>query len=303
MTARMSDDLCRYTLRWAVDISVWACKEAEWQFLLGLLPSDDRTAVQRFKFRDDQKRALVSRLLQRQCVAAALGVPFAEVAIQRTKGRKPFFAGRISRPEAPNFNFNVSHEGDYVVLASEPICICGIDVAAPQQIRRSQQEPLESFFAHFQQQFTPAEWRAIRAAADDDSKAAAFRQHWSLKEALVKVRGDGLEFDLGRAEMQILPGVGAATATARLKIDGVEQPRWRFFLHELRNGHWVSVARGPPEAIVDAWGVFKSTLQRRDMPEAEWQAHLDTPSPPIQLIGLEDLIPENMRGRYAELAS
>lgn len=57
----MSDNLSRYTLRWAVDISVWACKEAEWQFLLGLLPSDDRTAVQRFKFRDDQKRALVSR--------------------------------------------------------------------------------------------------------------------------------------------------------------------------------------------------------------------------------------------------
>lgn len=46
-----------------------------------------------------------------------------------------------------------------MVLASEPICICGIDVAAPQQIRRSQQEPLESFFAHFQQQFTPAEVR------------------------------------------------------------------------------------------------------------------------------------------------
>ena len=31
--------------------------------------------------------------------------------------------------------------------------------------------------------------------------------------------------------------------------------RWRFFLHELHNGHWVSVARGPPEVIVDAWGV------------------------------------------------
>lgn len=50
------------------------------------------------------------RLLQRQCVAAALGVPFAAVTIQRTKGRKPFFAGRVSKPQAPNFNFNVSHE-------------------------------------------------------------------------------------------------------------------------------------------------------------------------------------------------
>lgn len=57
----MTDDLAPFTLRWAVDVSVWSCKEPEWQFLLGLLPADDRTAVQRFKFQDDQKRALISR--------------------------------------------------------------------------------------------------------------------------------------------------------------------------------------------------------------------------------------------------
>lgn len=50
------------------------------------------------------------RLLQRQCVAGALGVPFAEVTIQRTRGRKPFYAGQAQDPRAPNFNFNVSHE-------------------------------------------------------------------------------------------------------------------------------------------------------------------------------------------------
>lgn len=86
--------------------------------------------------------------------------------------------------------------------------------------------------------------------------------------------------------------------------------------------------------------VFTSTLQKRDMSEAEWQVcggcsgclslhdmpqtcegniltdvdscqmsvlyvqkHLNTPSPPFQLIGVEDLVPETMRGKYAELAS
>ena len=57
----MSDDLTRFTLRWAVDISAWSPNDPEWQFLLGLLPGDERAAVQRFKFRDDQKRALLSR--------------------------------------------------------------------------------------------------------------------------------------------------------------------------------------------------------------------------------------------------
>jgi 4'-phosphopantetheinyl transferase len=57
----MTDDLTRFTLRWAVDISAWTPNDPEWLLLLGLLPQDDRTAVQRFKFREDQKRALLSR--------------------------------------------------------------------------------------------------------------------------------------------------------------------------------------------------------------------------------------------------
>lgn len=41
----------------------------------------------------------------------------------------------------------------------------------------------------------------------------------------MKVQGDGLEFDMGRAELRIQPAPGAGATTARLKIDGAEQPR------------------------------------------------------------------------------
>lgn len=47
--------------------------------------------------------------------------------------------------------------------------------------------------------------------------------------------------------------------------------RWRFFLQELSDGHWVSVARGPPENIVDAWREFTGTLQEPDIPGAKFQ--------------------------------
>jgi 4'-phosphopantetheinyl transferase len=30
----------------------------------------------------------------------------------------------------PNFNFNVSHHGDYVAIASEPLCLVGIDIVS-----------------------------------------------------------------------------------------------------------------------------------------------------------------------------
>ena len=103
----------------------------------------------------DKKRALVSRLMTRAACAKARGCKFEEVVIGRTKGRKPFFknvhevaarttttnnashlngssssisngnattttttrhGGRIGITNAPNFNFNVSHEGKYVAL-------------------------------------------------------------------------------------------------------------------------------------------------------------------------------------------
>lgn len=31
--------------------------------------------------------------------------------------------------------------------------------------------------------------------------------------------------------------------------------RWRFCIHTVSKGHIVSVALGPPEDVVDAWGV------------------------------------------------
>ncbi len=46
----------------------------------------------KFKHLEDRKRALVSQLLQRACCQHALGVPFQEVALSRTKGGKPFLA-------------------------------------------------------------------------------------------------------------------------------------------------------------------------------------------------------------------
>ena len=67
--------------------------------------------MESFKFKEDQKRALVSRLMQRQCVAVALGIPWEKVLIKRTKGRKPFVINKgLDKTHAPNFNFNVSHE-------------------------------------------------------------------------------------------------------------------------------------------------------------------------------------------------
>ena len=149
-------------LRWAVDIRGWRPTSAEWALLLGLLSSAERLDVCAARCVADRKRALVSRLLQRRCIAEALAPAtlhaaaplasmqlspvavqqfsppppaapassppassppasaFASAVIRRTRGGKPFEASGLPRPPgAENFNFNVSHEGNLVALASD----------------------------------------------------------------------------------------------------------------------------------------------------------------------------------------
>ena len=109
-------------LRWAVNTERWNPEGdhegAEFTFLLSLLPQHEREDCLRFVHMPDKKRALVSRLLQRAACAKVTSAPHASIEIRRTKGRKPFLHSPLPDPTiAPNFNFNVSHEGEFVVLA------------------------------------------------------------------------------------------------------------------------------------------------------------------------------------------
>ena len=63
----------------------------------------------------------------------------------------------------------MSHEGDFVVLASEPLCVCGVDVAAPAQLRRKGAEPhpMCQFVTNFSRQLTSHELQQILTAGSE----------------------------------------------------------------------------------------------------------------------------------------
>mmetsp|Transcript_1566 Transcript_1566/g.5053 ORF Transcript_1566/g.5053 Transcript_1566/m.5053 type:complete len:1137 (-) Transcript_1566:498-3908(-) len=214
-------------IRWAVDTSAWEPGEDEWRVLLETLPEEDATRVMKFHFKDDQKRALVSRLLQRRACAGFLSCSHSEVTIHRTKGRKPYLAtapdggaagggpaaGGVDA--APNWNFNVSHEGSFVILASEPALLCGVDVAAPGQLRRGRDRGLKELFHTMRDNFTEHEWQQVHSAGPaDPPMEMTFRKLWSLKEAYTKARGDGLGFPFKRCEFTLGGTHPAAPARA-----------------------------------------------------------------------------------------
>ena len=84
----------------------------------------ERARVLAFAKPADQKRALVSRVLVRRCARVGLGGAYEGVT--RTARGKPYAVGHSTTHA--NFNFSVSHDGDYVLVASEPLALVGVDV-------------------------------------------------------------------------------------------------------------------------------------------------------------------------------
>jgi len=324
-------------LRLAVNVTKWEPNPQEFQFLCTLLPAAESEACNKFRFFDDKKKALVSRLLQRHAAFLALDIPHEAVSIERTKGRKPYVVNKVEKLHAPNYNYSVSHEvknsfsqglsklllayrailksenqppalrtlsdfiflqlflqGDYVVLASEDICVCGCDVAAPHQLRRNADQPLADVLAAFSKQLTPEEWAVVRESPLESNVETRFRQFWSLKEAFVKATGEGLGFDLGKCAFQL----DSENKQATVAIEGVPQPSWTFHLHKLGQDHCVSVARAPISVIVDAWGGFKATLQLPNVPDDQHFEALMAAEPPFTMLRVPDLISQSRHAEY-----
>lgn len=231
------DDLCE--LRWVADVSSWRPRAAEWELLLAQLPPSEREAVISLTAAPDQKRALISRLMQRRAISISLGVATATVVISRTLGGKPFEAGgdtsverRVER-KAPNFNFSVAHDGGLVVLASDPVMLVGVDVTAPFSHRAnllpSAEDGQGSWGGYaqlreaFENALTPDEWDAVEAEP-------VFRRSW----------GDGAQEE---------PPAEAADAAAVAAIeapvgDAREEPRTFAFRRQWSRKESFVKARG-----------------------------------------------------------
>ncbi|XP_023767655.1 uncharacterized protein LOC111916270 isoform X2 [Lactuca sativa] len=70
--------------RWLVNISQWNPTPNEFSIAMSVLPQEQHSSITRFMKTEDQKRALVSRLLQYALVHEVLEIPFEEIIIHRT---------------------------------------------------------------------------------------------------------------------------------------------------------------------------------------------------------------------------
>lgn len=271
--------------RWFFDSTAWKPSATEFSFCLSLLPHLQQHEVTKFIKFEDQKRALISRLMQHMLIHILLNIPYLDVVIFRTKEGKPYMANSFKNIPFPNLNFNVSHHGDYVALASEPLCLVGLDIMVADA---EEQETPEEYINNFRSCFTPLEWRNIHSVGPEPGPLVdQFNRHWCMKESYIKAVGVGLGFELQRAEFFFQDG-NVWSDIAYLRLDGVEKIDWCFHLCRLGINHWVCVARGPPAAAVES---FKETLHIVDMNAATIASSLRMNNKPFSQLTIEDLIP------------
>ncbi|CAN1185881.1 L-aminoadipate-semialdehyde dehydrogenase-phosphopantetheinyl transferase [Linum perenne] len=270
--------------RWIVDISEWNPSPADFSRAVILLPRHEHSSIARFVKAEDRKRALVSRLLQYSLVNEVMGIGFDEIVIKRTLEGKPYLVSQeqeCDRVQAglPNFNFNVSHHGDYVAIASEPLCLVGVDIVS---CAKPDGETTETFIQAFKSYFSRLEWDNINKAASPDETLAEFYRYWSLKEAYVKATGSGLSTGLDKVEFR-----HDNWTNITISIDKKLDEEWRFQLHELPKQHWLSIARGHPKAAVES---YKETMKGTVFSEEEFEESVQLPSVGIITITVEQLI-------------
>lgn len=68
------------------------------------------------------------RLLIRKLVCEKMGFAWDGFRLERTVRGKPYLPRPSSGPSITHWNFNLSHQGDYAVLAAEPGRQVGVDV-------------------------------------------------------------------------------------------------------------------------------------------------------------------------------
>ncbi|XP_025913618.1 L-aminoadipate-semialdehyde dehydrogenase-phosphopantetheinyl transferase isoform X1 [Apteryx rowi] len=115
------------SVRWAFPCAAWRPRREEWLLAARLVQPEEKDRIGQFVFARDAKAALAGRLLIRKLIAEKLHIPWNEICLQRTSKGKPFLASNMSST-CSNYNFNVSHQGDYAVLAAEPELQVGIDI-------------------------------------------------------------------------------------------------------------------------------------------------------------------------------
>lgn len=209
-------------VRWVFDCSNWYPSENDWCIASRSIQPEEKERIGRFVFKRDAKRSIIGQLMIRKFLTEVTQLPWSQIKTKRDQNNKPIFEGS-------NFNFNVSHDGNLVVLASEENTLVGVDIMRNCYCGG---KSLNEFFRLMHRNFHINEWTYINKGTDVN-KTNSFYRFWCLKESYVKATGTGLTTNLQK--MCFVPKSklekDVILNDTSLFIDGQLMSDWNF--HEL----------------------------------------------------------------------
>ena len=219
-------------------MSRWSPSAEEWGRAMALIQAEERERIAKFRYRVDMMSSLVGRLLLRGFAASVLGLRNTETQFSRTDRGRPVLV-----QDSRGWDYNVSHAGDWVVMAAAKGFRVGADVM---RTRDTRVDRLEEFFGLMRKQFTDQEWLSIRGGSEDcsEQKLERFFRHWTLKESYVKTVGTGLNIDLRTLNFKVEEPLvnNRVISSTKLEVEDVKTS-WQFEESILDEEHVVSVAK------------------------------------------------------------
>lgn len=225
-------------VRWAFNIKTWTPTYDEILSVSSYIQPEEKERLDKFVYQDDVKSSLIGRLMMRKFVHKSTGMPYNRIKFARDERGKPYLVGAGDIP----VNFNVSHQGDYSVLAGHKEKNIGIDVM---KIEPPTNKNIPDFFRIMTRQFSAHEWKTIKDFPTEKEQLKCFYRNWCLKEAYVKNIGVGITIPLDKISFVINTfemAVGNIVTDTQLYVNDVLKRDWKLEETLLDDKHSVAVA-------------------------------------------------------------
>ena len=193
-----------------MDLSPHPAREAA---ALGWLCGDERARWNRFRHEGRRRQYALSRAALRAVLCDRLGFVNDALSFRESERGKPH--ARLAGAPAP-VSFSVSHSGVHGLIAVAPGGRIGVDVE-----ERVARTDLDSLIARV---FAPVE-RSELVAASGIARLRRFYGLWTIKEALVKALGTGLQLDL--AGFEVPPAMRRGMTAGEFRFPHLPAVTWR----------------------------------------------------------------------------
>lgn len=204
-----------------------------WLLDVRLFDEPLRQAAQQLMSADELERAgkfirgkeeyVASRWLLRKVLGHYLQQPPASLVFSRTYKGKPYIAGS-------QLQFNLSHSGDWALLAATQNMDVGVDI---EQIR-----PSRDLIGIAQSYYHADEFVRLQQQ-QGDQQILFFYQLWTLKEALLKAMGVGISAGLENLNFDLTPPISVRLSDT-LKAESTT--KWQFHQWQLPDGELCALA-------------------------------------------------------------